>query len=217
MSDVGFIRVSTPRQDGRHQKERIKNRAMARGVRPMEWVVVKAGANTDTTAKMWRQAVDAVGADGTLYVFEISRCGRTVSGILSALEYAHGKGVPVWSASDDKTLGVGIEGKVLATVLALVAEIEHQLIKERAVSTSDGIAACIAEKGHYITKAGRKLTSVGRPKGSTRPPRHFGRRDEIMAMRERGATVAEIARLLQCSRKTVYAVINYSPGAAREG
>lgn len=77
------------------------------------------------------------------------------------------------------TLGIDTStpmGKFVFGLLAQVAELERQFNIERTKSAMDRIKKSIETKGYYITKNGKKITSIGRPKGrrDNKPRRKSG-------------------------------------------
>jgi len=77
------------------------------------------------------------------------------------------------------TLGIDTStpmGHFVFGLLAQVAELERQFNIERTQSAMDRIKKSIEKKGYYITKDGKKITSIGRPKGrrDNKPRRRSG-------------------------------------------
>ena len=86
-------------------------------------------------------------------------------------------------------VAVGLYG-VLATLFALFAEVERDLISER---TREGLARA--------RSSGRKL---GRPKGSLGVSRLDGKQDEIRRFLELGVSKTAIAKITGVSRTALY-------------
>ena len=61
-------------------------------------------------------------------------------------------------------------------LLSQVAELERQFNIERTKASMDRIKKSIEKKGYYITKEGKKITTIGRPKGrkDNKPRRKSG-------------------------------------------
>ena len=57
-------------------------------------------------------------------------------------------------------------GKFVVGLLQQVAELEREFIKERTQQALDRIKEEIKDKGQYITKEGKEIKKLGRPKGS---------------------------------------------------
>lgn len=204
---IVFIRGSTAAQDGKGQKLAALRYCTANNYKSHKFVELRAGANTDETARAWKAVVSESASGDFIIIFELSRIGRTVRGILENIQIAQDKGVQICEVVNNRIIGIDIESKITTTVFALVAEIEHSLIKERTTAKANAMKADIKSKGHYLTNRGNKLTAIGRPKGSTKPPKLMKHIDEIMALVKQGVSQAKIADMYKTTRQTMNKVI----------
>ena len=112
-------------------------------------------------------------------VSELSRLGRSTLQILEIMKEAKEKGIAVHAVKGAWTLNGSMESKIVLTMLAMIAEIERDLISER---TKEGLRA---RKAAGVT--------LGRPKGpgKSKLDQH---RDEIFALLNNGSTKTFIAK-----------------------
>ena len=87
------------------------------------------------------------------------------------------------------TLDDSIGGKVMTTMLALVAELERDFVRDR---TRQGMA-----------RAAARGARIGRPLGFRPASKVAARSSEILSMRSAGVPKAAIARLCQVSVGTI--------------
>ena len=121
-----------------------------------------------------------------LYVFELSRLGRTLIETLTTIEDLEARGILVWSLSpaegftrsDDKSIR-----SLLISILSWVAQRERENLVER-------------------TKAGLdRARSEGKTLGRPRRPIDWSKVD---ALRAAGASWAEVSRALEVPTMTLY-------------
>ncbi len=140
--------------------------------------------------KSWKkrklhEVVQKLSKDDILIVPELTRIGCSLKDILDVLNHLSDKNVKVYSVKENFQLnGEDMQSKVMRTMLALFAEIEHDLIVSR---TKEGLEAARA-----------KAKLLGRPKGpgKSRLDEH---REEIITMLENGVTRKYIATLYKMS------------------
>lgn len=154
MSAASYARVSTAEQSAQQQLDRL--RAAAPGSR--EFVDTAVSGRLDSRpafdrlrAEIERGDVDAV------FVTRLDRLGRSARAIISFFEFAEARGVRVVVTDQGPIDTSTAVGRLVRTVLAAMAELEADLIRDR---TRDAMTAL---------KAGTRATRSGRPVG--RPPR----------------------------------------------
>ena len=97
-------------------------------------------------------------------VWKVDRLGRHTSHMLQTVEEWQKLGINFTIT----TLGIDTStpvGWFVFGLLAQVAELERQFIIERTNASLNRIRKEIEKKGYYITKDGKKRTSLGRPRG----------------------------------------------------
>lgn len=177
---VGYLRVSTASQD----TEKFKNEILAFSNKN-DFGKVEFIEETASGVKNWRerqlgQLIDSMSTGDRLIVPEMSRLGRSILEVLEIIKIAQDKGILVNAIKGGWELNGTIESKIMATMLALISEIEHDFIVSR---TKEALAAKKA--------AGVKL---GRPKGKPGHSKLDQYRPEIEALLANGSTKVFIAQ-----------------------
>lgn len=180
MANVGYARVSTTGQELEVQRQRL----LAAGVGADElFEEKKSGANAKRPKL--QECLKFVRRGDTLLVTKIDRLARSASDFHSILQTLDEKGVAFKALDDADADTTTRSGKLLLGLLALIAEFENAIRRERQM---DGVRAARA-KG---TKFGRKAKVTP------------ARAAEIATMRQGGATVPDIMRETKLSKASVY-------------
>jgi len=90
-----------------------------------------------------------------ILVTELSRWGRSTQDLVQTLDDVHG-----WKVSVLAQTGLSFDlstasGKLMRTIMACLAEFEHDLIRERIKSGMARTKAAIEANGHFVTKDGK--------------------------------------------------------------
>lgn len=199
--DAVYLRVSSASQDTRSQEPDLTRWAEARGG-PVVWYRDQmTGATMDRPgwARLWDDV--RAGRVASVVVWRLDRLGRTAAGLTALFDEMRAAGVDLVSLRDGINGLDTPAGRLMATVLAGVAEYEREVRSERQRA---GIAAA-REKG---TRTGRPFgrPAVGKGKGA---PIKVTPEQRAAALRlaAEGETKAGIARATGLSRPTVYAVL----------
>lgn len=121
-----------------------------------------------------------------LIVSELSRLGRSVLEILEILKTSSDVGIKIFGIKENREInGNSIESKILSTMLALVSEIERDLISRR---TKEALASKKAK--------GNKL---GRPKGVPGKSKLDSKKEEIQKFLDKGLNVIALAKIYSVS------------------
>lgn len=174
---LGYARVSTRQQSTDQQHDAL----LAAGAERI-YEDVMSGARTDRPGLSELQAYAREG--DTVVVVALDRLGRSLTHVLQTIEELRGRGI------NTRSLREGIDfstpaGRFQVAVFAAMAELERELIKERAAAAREAAAA-----------RGRQ---VGRPRALTP-----GQVETARRMREGGFAISEIAKTLGTSRASVY-------------
>lgn len=119
-------------------------------------------------------------------VVALDRFGRSTLHVLQTLKDLDERGIVVKSLRENLDFATPV-GRVVAAIMSALAEMELELIRERAASAR----AAAAARGRLI----------GRPPALTSEQAGIARR-----MRESGESISTIATRLKTSRATVYRV-----------
>ncbi|MBC8875299.1 MAG: recombinase family protein [Planctomycetes bacterium] len=181
-----YIRVSTVGQDQAGQRREINRWLKGNGIDPstVRWYIDKStGDNLDRPDFERLQNDIFMGDIGTVVIWRLDRLSRTIRNGLTVLCDWCDKSLRVVSVSQQIDFN-GTVGKIIASVLFGVAEMEQQTRRERQAA---GIAAA-KEAGVYI----------GRKPGTTKAKPARAKR-----LADKGLTHGEIATALGVSRRTV--------------
>ncbi|WP_062230634.1 recombinase family protein [Aureimonas sp. N4] len=184
MARIGYARVSTADQDLTLQVERLK----AAGCMIIR--SEKQSGKSRTGRDELETILQFLREGDELVVVRLDRLGRSTRDVLNIVHDLDQAGASLRVLDPELTTS-GDLGRLVVTVLGMVAEMEHRFILERQRA---GIEAA---KGRGVYK--------GRPR--TAP------NEEIRRRRATGMGVTEIARALKVSRMTVYRALSPGDGA----
>lgn len=206
---ICILRVSTAEQTGDGQAIVCKEYAKRAKCEITETIKITGNANAASTKKTIIAAITRKNPAKVLIVSELSRLGRTVRGILEIIQKAKEQGIIIHEASRGRIIGQGIESTISTTIMALVAEIEHALIKERTTDTMIHIKEEIQKNGFYKTRNGKKITKLGRPSGIKTKPKMLEKRGQLTRMKEQGFTDLQMARVMRADIRTIKRTLAY--------
>lgn len=190
MKTISYLRVSTLDQDTEKFKADVLRFCNEKDYGKVKFVEEKVSGKKHWRERKIKAIFDELGKGDKLIVPELSRLGRSTLEVLEILKEASNKGVSVYSVKEAFQLnGKGMQAKILATMLALFADIEREFISSR---TREGLAA-----------AKKKGKLLGRPKGPGKSKLDKFR-PEIEALLKNGATKAFIARRYKTSLVNLY-------------
>ncbi len=175
---IGYLRVSTDQQDLEKNKADILHLANDKSLGRVEWVEEKVSGTKDWRKRKLGQVFITLQSGDTIIVPELSRLRRSTLQILEIMKEAREKDIAVHAVKGGWSLNGSMESKIVLTMLAMMAEIERDLISER---TKEGLRAVRA-----------KGIKLGRPKGPGRSKldKH---KPEILALLRNGSTKTFIA------------------------
>lgn len=122
-------------------------------------------------AKTSRPELDKMLTDMRNHLFEIiivwkfDRLGRSTAHLLQVLEELKNNNIRLIATSQNIDTSTAM-GKFFFTILAGFAEMERVMITERIDLSMKRAQEEVKQKGFYITRSGKKVTNIGRPKGS---------------------------------------------------
>lgn len=201
---IGYARVSTSDQNPDMQIAALKNYGV-----PEELIFVDKASGGTMKRPMFIRAMKTCQHEGSEFiVWKLDRLGRTLGGILETLEVLTDRGVEFVSLTE-RIDTKGPMGKAMVRLLAVFAELERDLIRER---TKAGIA-----------RARERGERGGRPVAMT--PERIAKAEEMLTAGERGNTVWKAMQQIdgpKISRAAYYAwqqawdVENRDPGVVGE-
>lgn len=191
---IGYARVSTGHQSLDAQTDALT----AAGVDPAR---IYTDALSGALRRAQRPGMDALldyaRTGDVIVVAGIDRLGRDAAEVMMTIRELTERGIVLRSIREGIDTG-NATGRMIAGVLASLAELELELIRERKAASS-------------AARRARGL-SVGRPKALSQSKTQLAQR-----MRDSGEPVPVIADALGVSRATVYRVLAESNAAAQQG
>ncbi len=189
---IGYARVSTADQSLDMQVEALKSAGCHQ-----VFTDVASGAKSQRPGL--DKALEYLREGDTLVVWKIDRLGRSLVHLVQTMEVLRERGIGFKSLTDagiDTTTGVG---KLLFTLIAMFAELERELNRERT-------KASLAEAKTRGRKGGRRVAVT---------PYKLERARTLMD--KKGLTVSEAAAALNVGRSTLYRALNGESNTPTEG
>lgn len=191
MATVGYARVSSGQQDHALQVERLQ----AAGA---DKVFAEKRSGLDGDRSELLRCLDYVREGDVLLVTKLDRLARSTADLYKIVTGLEAKGV-AFKVLDDAAVDTTTRtGKLIMGILALIAEFETAIRKERQM---EGIARAKAE--------GR---SGGRPKQVTEAVR-----ENILKLRANGSSIRAIAAEVGMSKATVQKIVPPLVGGSSDG
>lgn len=186
---IAYIRVSTDKQDEDSQRQIIAEWCQHHAVTISGFATDQASGALPWQERALAFALRAAKKGDAIIVSEVSRIARSTVGVLTFLEAAAAAGVSVVAVRSGISLDGSNASKIVVTVLAMAAEVERDLLRERTR------AALASRKA-----AGAVL---GRPVGSTSKSKLDAQAEQLRYWRKHKVSDVGIARMVKCSRHTV--------------
>lgn len=186
---VGYLRVSTERQNLANQQDEIQRFAESRNIKIDAWVTeVVSGKKKEKDRKLGT-LLKRMRKGDTLIVTEISRLSRTLTDIMAIMGKCLNREINLYTTKEGYSFDNTINSKVLCFAFGLVAEIERNLISMR---TKEALA---------LRKAEGKI--LGRRKGSfTKMNVLIQNRPAVVRMLNNDKSITDICRRFEVSRDT---------------
>jgi putative DNA-invertase from lambdoid prophage Rac len=186
-----YCRVSTGGQSTDMQTDELRRMAEARGWQVAAVVEEKISGRKLRPARERLIAEAKAGAYDAVMVWKLDRWGRSTADLVSSIRDLDESGVTFVSLKDGIDLSTSA-GRLVANVLASIAEFEADGIRERVTAG--------------LRHAQRHGTRSGKPIG--RPATVAKREIEIRALTNAGVSIAEIARRLKIGYGSAHRVVS---------
>jgi DNA invertase Pin-like site-specific DNA recombinase len=187
-----YVRVSSNKQEHRSQLPDIERWTDAQDEPTKCYRDKQSGKTMERPGWAKLEADLRAGRVSKIVVWRLDRLGRTASGLTALFERLQAAGVGLVSLKDSLDLSTPA-GRLMANVLASVAAYESEVLGER------------VRAGQAVAKAAGKRWGGRKP--GTRVRVTEAKEKVIRLLRAEGRPVAEIARTVEVSRQTVYAVL----------
>ena len=139
---IGYLRVSTGKQNPENQRDEIRRFALEKGVGIDLWVTETVSGRTSYMKRKLGKQLKRMRKGDTLIVTEVSRLSRSLTEIMAIMGNCLEKHVNIYTTKERYTFDDSINSKVLCFAFGLVAEIERNLISMR---TKEALALKKAE------------------------------------------------------------------------
>jgi len=183
MKTIGYIRVSTDKQDGEKQQHLLLQHAQAHQLLIDEFISVDASSRRNAKQRRIDELRSKLHKGDTLIVAELSRLGRNMLEVLNIINELSENGITLIFVRQPELSTTGPHTKLLLAIYSYFAEVEREFISIR---TKQGLAAARAK--------GKKL---GRPKGSKNRERVLDPyKDQIKSYLQMGLNLASIVKIV---------------------
>ncbi len=186
MKVLGYIRVSSDKQDLQKQKHLLLDHAQKLQIVISEFIEIEISSRKDKEARRINELNEILDKDDVLMVAELSRVGRNMIETLNIIHSLTERGVQVIFVRQPElsTYGNSNHGKLLLAIYSYFAEAEREFISVR---TKQGLEAAKA--------AGKVL---GRPKGSKNKKGMLldPYKDQILEYSQMGLSISAIQKIV---------------------
>lgn len=191
LKTYAYLRISTDKQDEASQRQIIAGKYSD----GLEFVSDTASGGSPWQGRAIAGILERCASGDRIVVSEISRIARSTVGVLTFMQEAAAKGVTVDAVKSGICLDGSTASKIVITVLAMAAEIERDLLRERTKAALD------ARKARGLA-VGRQVGAKGKSN------KLEGKKSEIEGLLKAGVSKSAIARVLGVSRQTIHTFIN---------
>ena len=186
---VGYLRVSTGKQNLANQQDEIRRFAESRNFTVNSWVTEVVSGKKNERERKLGTLLKRMKPGDTLIVTEISRLSRTLTDIMAIMGKCLSREINLYTTKEGYSFDNSINSKVLCFAFGLVAEIERNLISMR---TKEALALRKAEGG-----------DARQEKGSyTKTNILMANRQAIIEMLNNDKSIGDICKRFDISRDT---------------
>lgn len=169
MKQIGYIRVSSEKQSYARQQHDLAEYFKRMSIDPanVEFVQEKITSYTTFKERAIYPILKKAQPGDIIYICQLDRLGRTVEDIIQLVKFADAQGVELQAIKEGQRITYNTTtGKMLLTLLAMVAEMERELRAERCQSGIEAAKEEIAKNGYRISRSsGKRQTRWGNNKG----------------------------------------------------
>ena len=149
---IGYLRVSTGKQNPENQKDEIWRYLEEKNSRVDQWIVETVSGKVSFRKRKLGRLVRKMQKGDWLIVTEISRLSRSLVELMEIMGACVEKGISLYTTKEHYSFDNTINSKVLCFAFGLVAEIERNLISMR---TREALALKKAEGVRLGRRPGR--------------------------------------------------------------
>jgi DNA invertase Pin-like site-specific DNA recombinase len=152
MTVLGYIRVSSDKQDLEKQEHLLLKYAQQHDMQVSDFIKIEISSRRKTSERRIDELLERLNEGDVLLVAELSRLGRNMFEVINIINELSENGVKLVFVRQPELSTTGPHGKLLLAIYSYFAEAERDFISIR---TKQGLAAARAKGKH-----------LGRPKGS---------------------------------------------------
>ncbi|ADN08224.1 recombinase family protein [Sulfurimonas autotrophica] len=154
---LGYIRVSTDKQDNQKQKHLILEYAHSNSLKINDFIEVEISSRKSEKLRKITELKDRLQKDDTLIVAELSRLGRNMMDVMNLIQELSDKGIKlIFIRQPELSTFNSAHNKLLLAIYSYFAESEREFISMR---TKQGLAAAKASGKKLGRKPGQKVKS----------------------------------------------------------
>lgn len=189
---IGYIRVSTNKQDESNQRLAILDYARDNNIKVDDFISVQISSKRSPKDRKIDQIWEKLKSGDFLIITELSRLGRSLGQIITIVDHLVKEKINLIALKENINLRgeQDIQTKVMITMFGLFADIERDLISQR------------TKQGLLVAKLRGRLP--GRPKGSFGKSKLDGKEKEIKALLDKKVTKSSIAKIVGSSRTALF-------------
>lgn len=198
MAVIGYIRVSTDKQDAAKQRHLLLEYGQQQRLIIDEFISIEVSSQKSTRERRIDELLDRLQQGDTLLAAELSRLGRNMLEVLNIINELSEQGVKLIFVRQPELSTTGPHGKLLLAIYSYFAETERDFISIR---TKQGLAAA-RDRGQLL----------GRPKGSKNKERALDPfKDQILNYLYMGLNLASIRTIInnQLEKPLTYTSYRY--------
>lgn len=194
--DYIYARVSTDGQDAENQTAALLR------LYPNGTVITETISGVAISKPKLEALIEGLSNGDRLVISALDRLGRSAWKAIKLIEELHDKGIHIISIREGIDYSTS-SGRMIATIMFGVAQMERDLISERTKTALQRLKANGVKLGRKPGSKIKNLKPMGRkPKYTTD---HF---TKIRSYRERGMTIQEISRLTGVSTSQISHYLN---------
>lgn len=188
--NIGYIRVSTIKQNQSHQEAEIREYANKHGITIDKWVEETVSSRKALKHRKLGELLEQLEEGDAIIACEISRLGRSLLEVMGILETCLTKNCQVITIKEGYTLCDNVQSQVLAFAFGLSAQIERSLISQRTKMALDNLKA--------------QGKNVGRPFGAESKKLKLSKNAKrVRELLDKGVSKNQISRIMGVQKMTL--------------
>jgi DNA invertase Pin-like site-specific DNA recombinase len=188
---IGYLRVSTDRQDLNNQKHEILVYAQKTGLMVKDFIGVEISSSKGEKERRIDELLSRLTAGDTVIISELPRLGRSTLEVLGIIDRLIQRRINLIAIKQNLNINGknDMTTKVMTTLFSLFAELERDLLSDR---TKQALARKRAEG-----------VVLGRPKGVPGKSKLDEKHDDIKRLYDKKVSVSSLAKIFDVSWPTM--------------